>query len=68
MERFYSKASPVVDALSSSVVELTLVQSQRILETPKEVSMKIDLENLPSDPGLRPDIMSYSPNLIEQGC
>ncbi|XP_057774925.1 uncharacterized protein LOC130993906 [Salvia miltiorrhiza] len=45
--------------------------------SPKEVNIEVDLQlepsskvvdllNLPSDPGLRPNIMSYPPNMIEQ--
>ncbi|KAL6527444.1 hypothetical protein OROGR_016534 [Orobanche gracilis] len=55
MKRFYSKASPSA-----------VIQPQRIEESVKAMNMKIDLENHPSDPGLRPNIMSYPPNLIEQ--
>ncbi|XP_042022936.1 zinc finger MYM-type protein 1-like [Salvia splendens] len=34
-------------------------------ELPSEDKDKVDLEKLPSDPGERPDIMSYPPNSIE---
>ncbi|XP_047961421.1 zinc finger MYM-type protein 1-like [Salvia hispanica] len=43
--------------------EPALLQSQ---ELPNEDNDKVDLEKLPSDPGERPDIMSYPPNSIEQ--
>ncbi|KAH6818133.1 TTF-type zinc finger protein with HAT dimerization domain-containing protein [Perilla frutescens var. frutescens] len=33
----------------------------------KEKNNDVDVENLPSDPGLRPNIMSYPPNSIEKG-
>ncbi|XP_057782753.1 uncharacterized protein LOC131000700 [Salvia miltiorrhiza] len=74
MKRYYSKASPTVDVPSSSVNEHPQILSKEVnigVDSPPQASTKgmdieIDLENLPSDPGLRPDIMSYPPNLIEQ--
>ncbi|XP_057770211.1 uncharacterized protein LOC130990025 [Salvia miltiorrhiza] len=74
MERYYSKASPKVDVPSSSVNEHPQILPKEVsigVDSPPQASTKgmnieIDLENLPSDPGLRLDIMSYPPNLIEQ--
>ncbi|XP_042012272.1 zinc finger MYM-type protein 1-like [Salvia splendens] len=54
MDRYFKKLSSVVSSL---------LQPQ---ELSNEDKSKVDLENLPSDPGERPDIMSYPPNLIEQ--
>ncbi|XP_057791104.1 uncharacterized protein LOC131008229 [Salvia miltiorrhiza] len=73
MERYYSKASPKVDVPSSSVNEHPQILPKEVsigVDSPPQASTKgmnieIDLENLPSDPGLRLDIMSYPPNLIE---
>ncbi|XP_047948935.1 zinc finger MYM-type protein 1-like [Salvia hispanica] len=59
MDRYFKKLSSV----DSSSVEPSLLQPQ---ESSNENKNKVDLENLPSDPGERPDIMSYPPNLIEQ--
>ncbi|XP_041997224.1 uncharacterized protein LOC121747282 [Salvia splendens] len=59
MNRYFKKLSSV----DSSSVEPSLLQPQ---ELSYEDKSKVDLENLPSDPGERPDIMSYPPNLIEQ--
>ncbi|XP_042051382.1 uncharacterized protein LOC121796640 [Salvia splendens] len=59
MDRYFKKLSSV----DSSSVEPSLLQPQ---ELSNEDKSKVDLENLPSDPGERPDIMSYPPNLIEQ--
>lgn len=62
MERFYNRVSPIVET-SSSVNELINIQPQA---SSKQENVKVDLDNLPSDPGLRPHITSYSPDLIEQ--
>lgn len=73
LERYFS---PKVGSSSSTstVNKPTLVQPQsqsKEVDVQPQVSLKedhvgVDLANLQSDPGLRPPIMSYPLNLIEQ--
>ncbi|KAL6554076.1 hypothetical protein OROMI_019749 [Orobanche minor] len=63
MERYFKRALPVVEVTPSLVNTPTLPQSQISTE---EKSIEVDIGHFPSDPGLRPHIMSYPPNLVEQ--
>ena len=65
MERYFKKASPSLEVSSSPVSRPPHTEPQELLNEKKN---EVDLDNLPSDPGQRPDIMSYPPNLIEQVC
>ena len=67
MERFYKRITPIIQSSSSSVNQPVPASDQvQISSKPSQDNVEIDLENLPSDPGLRPNIMSYPPNFIEQ--
>ncbi|XP_042056036.1 zinc finger MYM-type protein 1-like [Salvia splendens] len=63
MDRYFKKLSPSVAASSSSVNGPTLLQPQESLNEDK---LEADPENIPSDPGKRPDIMRYPSNSIER--
>ncbi|XP_047978486.1 uncharacterized protein LOC125220359 [Salvia hispanica] len=63
MDRYFKKLSPSVAASSSSVSGLTLLQPQELLI---EDELEADPENIPSDPGKRPNIMRYPSNSIER--
>ncbi|XP_057787724.1 uncharacterized protein LOC131004971 [Salvia miltiorrhiza] len=72
---FHHIPSTSVDGSSSTVngptthVEPGATSAQVNIEVdlqPEPSSKVVDLLNLPSDPGLRPNIMSYPPNMIEQ--
>ncbi|XP_042009254.1 zinc finger MYM-type protein 1-like [Salvia splendens] len=63
MDRYFKKLSPSVDVSSSSVNGPTLLQPQESLNEDK---LEADPENIPSDPGKRPDIMRYPSNSIER--
>ncbi|KAH6816336.1 hypothetical protein C2S51_021156 [Perilla frutescens var. frutescens] len=65
MERFYKKISSVVDMVEVSGPSVNQPKNVQPQASSNEKNIEIDLENLPSDPGLRPDIMSYLPNVIE---
>lgn len=71
-KRFFNPIPAIMDSSPSTVNGPKRVESEA---SPKEVNIEVDIQptpnpidllNLPSDPGLRPNIMSYPPNLIEQ--
>ncbi|KAL6572500.1 hypothetical protein OROMI_013458 [Orobanche minor] len=57
---------PGVSKPQASLQNVDIIHDCQPPTSSKEGILELNLKNLPSDPGLRPDIMSYPPNLIEQ--
>ncbi|GFP94588.1 mediator of RNA polymerase ii transcription subunit 25 [Phtheirospermum japonicum] len=68
-KHFYERVPPIIEESSSSVNAPSVAQQVssnqgKILSS--QDALEVDLKNLPSDSGLRPNIISYPPNLIAQ--
>ncbi|XP_050233431.2 uncharacterized protein LOC126681917 [Mercurialis annua] len=73
MERYFKKISdatkPIIPPRNQAEklnVEVESSDQPTIHVSPIPIEMEIDLDNLPSDPGLRPNIMSYSSDVRDQ--
>ncbi|KAL6497205.1 hypothetical protein OROGR_029134 [Orobanche gracilis] len=74
MVRFFNRVTPTEGGSSSTIDSPTNVQPDAAsMEKDIEVDIlceaslkEVDFDNLPGDPGLRPEILSYPTNLIEQ--